>query len=49
MPSFSELDAKYNAFHEKEFQYLADLNREPRIDGRKSAQKGGPKDGLRRV
>lgn len=29
MPSLSELEARYNAFHEKQFHYLADLNREP--------------------
>jgi len=27
MPSFSELEARYNSFHEKEFHYLADLSK----------------------
>jgi hypothetical protein len=27
MPSLSELEARYNAFHEKEVHYLADLNK----------------------
>lgn len=29
MPSLSKLEARYNAFHEREFHYLADLNKEP--------------------
>lgn len=28
MPSLSELEARYNAFHEKEFHYLVDQNRD---------------------
>ncbi|HPT82201.1 MAG TPA: hypothetical protein PLI46_13665 [Methanosarcina thermophila] len=29
MPSLSELEARYNAFHGKEVHYLADLWKEP--------------------
>jgi|CZCB01.1.fsa_nt_gi hypothetical protein len=29
MPSLSELEARYNAFHGKEVHYLADLRKEP--------------------